>query len=223
MMPTRSWVLAIGLAGAVFAAAHAYAFRSIFESVSAAPEDTGERLTFVAGAPVLFQFWIFSAVLFWITLIAMLPAVWQALGRGWPATAAVGLVFVGVAANLFGDGSQFSTLFLGTRYASAAEALRPGLEAAAIDVMGAVAMILGAASLPLFVGAFGAAVLSAVKRPPGGRWYGLLFLLFLLANIPLPGALVFGALNLILFGAFTFATARALVSETTGLAAASTS
>jgi hypothetical protein len=159
---------------------------------------------------------MFSAVLLWIILIAMLPAIWSALGRGWPATVVVGLVLLGATANLFGDGSQFPTLSLSTRYASAPEALRPGLEAAAVDVNAAVTMILGVGILPLFVGAVGAAVLSAVKRPPGGRWYGTLFLLFWLANVPIPGAIVFGVLNLTLFGAFTYATARALRTETTG-------
>jgi hypothetical protein len=181
--------------------------------VSAAPEDVSERLTFVAGAPLLFQVWI-SAVLLWIALIAMLPAMWLALGRGWPATVVVGLVLVGAAANLVGDGSGFSTLFISTRYASAPDTLRPGLEAAAIEVDAAVMSILGVGLLPIFVGATAAAVLSAVKRPPGGRWYGLLFLFFWFANAPIPGALVFGVLNLILFGAFTHATARALRADT---------
>lgn len=213
MIPTRSWVLVVGAAGSVFAAAHAYAFRIIFESVSAAPEDMAGRLSFIAGAPALFVVWIISAALFWVALIAMLPGMWLALGRGWPATAVVGLVLVSGATVLFGDGSQFSTLFLSTRYASAPEALRPGLEAAAIEVNAAVVMILGVGLLPIFVGAVAAAVLSAVKRPPAGRWYGLLFLLFWFANVPIPGALVFGVLNLILFGAFTYATARALRAD----------
>jgi hypothetical protein len=216
MIPTRPWVLIIGAAGAVFAAAHAYTFRVIGESVSFLPEDISERLVFFAGAPVLFQVWIISAVLFTIALIAMLPAMWLALGRGWSATAVVGLVFVGCVALVFGDGSQFPTLALATRYASAPEALRPGLEAAAIDVNAAVVLVLGAGQVPLLVGVVGAVVLAAVKRPPGGRWYGLLFLLFWLANIPIPGAIVFGVLNLILFGAFTYATARALHTEATG-------
>jgi hypothetical protein len=217
MIPTRRWVLVLGSAGAVCAAAHAYAFRIIGASGSSAAEDVSERLTFFASAPVLFLVWIFSAVLLWIILIVMLPAIWRALGRGWPATAVVGLVFVGAAANLVGDGAQFPTLFLSTRYASAPEELRPGLEAAALGVREAVVWMLGVSFLPLFVGAVGAAVLSAVRRPPGGRWYGLLFLLFWLANVPLPGpAIVFAGLSLILFGAFTFATARALGGETTG-------
>lgn len=223
MTQTRPWVLAIGLAGAVFAAAHAYAFRIIFESVSAASDDMSERLAFFADAPALFVVWIIPAALFWVALIAMLPAMWLALGRGWPATIVVSLVLVSGAAVLFGDGSQFSTLFISTRYASAPEPLRPGLEAAATEVNAAVMMILGVGLLPIFVGAVAAALLSAVKRPPGGRWYGTLFLLFWLANIPIPGAIVFGVLNLILFGAFTLATARALDSDTTGLAAASPS
>jgi hypothetical protein len=213
MIPTRSWVLVVGSAGAILAAVHAYAFRIVGESFSWAPEDVSERLTFVASAPLLFQVWIFSAVLLWIALIAMLPAMWLAFGRGWPATAVVGLVLLGAAANLFGDGSQFPTLALSTRYAAAPEALRPGLEAAAIEVNAAVNSILGVGLLPIFVGAVAAAVLSAVKRPPGGRWYGLLFLLFWFANAPIPGALVFGVLNLILFGAFTYATARALRAD----------
>lgn len=216
MIPTRSWVLVIGSAGAVFAAAHAYAYRIILDSVSWAPEDVSERLAYFAGAPVLFLVWIFSAALFWIVLIAMLPAVWRAFGGGWAATAVVGLVLVSGAAILIGDGSQLPTLLLSTRYASAPEALRPGLEAAAIDVNQAVVSMLGASFFPLLVGTVAGAVLSAVKRPPGRRWYGLLFLLFWLANIQLPGAILFAVLNLILFGAFTFATARALGDETTG-------
>lgn len=79
MMPTRPWVLAIGLAGAVFAATHAYAFRTILDSISSS-EDISERLTFFDGVPALFLVWLFSAVLLWIVLIAMLPAVWRALG-----------------------------------------------------------------------------------------------------------------------------------------------
>jgi hypothetical protein len=210
MMGARAWVLAIGLAGALFAAIHAYTFRIIFESVSAAPEQVGARLTFVASAPTLFLTWVLSAALLWTALIALAPPMWRALGGGRPATAVVGLVFVGYPTSLFGDGSQFPTLFLSTRYASAPDALRPGLEAAAIEVNAAVMLILGVSLAPIFVGAVAAAVLSAVKRPPGGRWYGALFLLFWLANVPLPGALIFGVMNLILFGAFAFATARAL-------------
>lgn len=211
----RVFVVVIGAAGAFFAAVHAYAFRIIGESFSWAPEDISERLEFLAGAPVLFQVWIFSAALFQASLMAMLPAMWRALGGGWPATAVVGLVFVSGAIVLFGDGSQFPTLALSTRYASAPEELRPGLEAAAIDVNASVTSILGVGLLPIFIGAVAAAVLSAVRRPPGGRWYGLLFLLFWFANIPVPGAIIFGILNLILFGAFTIATARALGGETT--------
>jgi hypothetical protein len=214
MIQMRSWVLVIGAAGAIFAAAHAYAFRIIGESVSFLPEDIGERLTFIAGAPLLFQVWIFSAALFEIALIAMLPAVWHALGRGWPATVVVGLVLIGAGLTLVGDGAQYPTLALSTHHASAPEALRPGLEAAAIDVNAAVTSILGVALLPLFVGVVAGAVLSAVKRPPGGRWYGLLFFVFWLANAPIPGAIIFGVLNLVLFGAFAYATARALRAET---------
>jgi hypothetical protein len=213
MIPARTAVLVVGAAGAVFAAVHAYTFRVIGESVSFLPEDIGERLTFFAGAPLLFQAWIFSAALLWIALIAMLPAMWLALGGGWPSSVVVGLVLVGAAASLLGDGAQYTTLSLSTHHASAPESLRPGLEAAAIDVNVAVTSILGVALLPIFVGALGAAVVSVLRRPPGGRWYGLLFFVFWLANIPLPGAILFGVLNLVLFGAFTWATARALPVE----------
>lgn len=214
MMPTRRWVLAIGLAGAVFAAAHAYAFRTILAAIDF--EDEIEFLTFFGDAQELFLIWLFSAVLLWIVLIAMLPAVWRALGGGWPATVVVVLLFVGAATSLVGDGAQFPTLFVSARYASAPEALRPGLEAAALGVSEAVSTLLGLGILPLFGGSVLAAVLTAVRRPPAGWWYGLLILLFMLANIPLPGAIVFAALNLILFGAFTFATARVLRPETMG-------
>jgi len=222
MMPTRPWVLAIGWAGAVFAATHAYTFRTIIES-NGLSEDMSERLTFLGGAPALFVIWLVAAVLLWIVLIAMLPAVWRALGGGWAATVVVVLLFVAAATNLVGDGAQFPTLFLSTRYASAPEALRPGLEAAELGVAQAASTLLGPGILPLFVGSALAAVLCAVRRPPAGRWYGLLILLFALANIPLPGAIAFAALNLILFGAFTLATARVLRGETMGVAAASPS
>jgi hypothetical protein len=213
MIPSRSWVLVIGAGGAVFAAVHAYTFRIIGESVSFAQEDISERLEFFAGEPVLFQAWIFSAALFELAVIALLPAMWRAFGGGWPATVVVGLVLLGGGAILLGDGAQYPTLSLSTRYVSAPEALRPGLEAAAIDVNAAVTSILGAGQLPLLVGVFAGVVVSAVKRSPGGRWYGLLFLVFWLANIPIPGAIVFGVLNLVLFAAFAWATARALHVE----------
>jgi hypothetical protein len=216
MIPAQTVVLVVGAAGAVFAAVHAYTFRIIGESVSFLPEDIGERLTFFAGAPLLFQLWIFSAAAFQVAVIAMLPAIWHALGRGWPATAVVGLLLLGGGVILVGDGAGYPQLSLSTHHASAPEALRPGLEAAAIDVNAAVTSILGVALLPIFVGALGAAVLSAVKRPPGGRWYGLLLFAFWLANIPIPGAIVFAVLNLVLFGAFAWATARALPADVRG-------
>lgn len=172
-----------------------------------------ELLTFFGGAPALFLIWLSAAVLLWIALIAMLPAVWRALGRSWGATAVVVLLFIGAATNLVGDGSQFPTLFVSTRYVSAPETLRPGLEAAGLGVSEAVSTILGPGILALFVGAALAALVSALTRPPGGWWYEFLILLFVLASIPLPGAILFAALNLIIFGAFTFATARVLRAE----------
>ncbi|MGH2472953.1 MAG: hypothetical protein ACRDG6_11195 [Candidatus Limnocylindria bacterium] len=47
MLPDRRWVLALGSAGAILAAAHAYTFRVIIEAIGD-PEDMRARLTFFA-------------------------------------------------------------------------------------------------------------------------------------------------------------------------------
>jgi hypothetical protein len=54
------------VAGSVFAAVHAYAFRLIFESASAAPENASERLTFFSCSQGLFVIWVLAAALLWI-------------------------------------------------------------------------------------------------------------------------------------------------------------
>lgn len=212
MLPDRRWVLALGSAGAIFAAVHAYAFRVILEAL-ANPEDMRARLTFVAANQSLFIAWLFAAIGLWIVLVAMLPAIWRALGRGWAATAVVILLFAGAVINLAGDGAQFSTLFLSRSYAGAAESLRPGLEAAAGEVSSAVSTLVMPGTLPFFLGSLAAAVVTAIRRPAAGRWYGLLFLLFALANVPVGPPLIAAALNLVFFGGIAYLTGRGLARE----------
>lgn len=72
------------MSGAVFAAAHAYVFRVILGPVSD-PDDIREQLSFLASNQSLFLIWIFAAIGMWAVLVSLLPAIWRALGRGWPA------------------------------------------------------------------------------------------------------------------------------------------
>jgi hypothetical protein len=212
MLPSRPWVLGLGYAGAVFAAAHAYAFRVILGAQDD-PDDMGELLTYFASNRTLFLVWVFAAIALWIVLVSLLPAIWRALGRGWAATAAVAAMFLGAVINIAGDGSQFPTIFLSARYARADESIRAGLEAAAGEVSDAVGALLGVGIAPLFVGLLAAALVSALLRPPGGRWYGSLFVLFGLANVPVGPPLVGAALNLLIFASIAYLTARALAAE----------
>jgi hypothetical protein len=209
MLPDGRWVLVIGSAGAILAAAHAYTFRLILGATTD-PEDMRGLLTFVAANQPLFLAWIFAAIGLWIALVALLPAVWRALGRGWAATAVVLLLFAGAVVNLAGDGAQFPTLFLSRSYAGAAESLRPGLEVAEKEVSSAVSTLLMPGIIPFFLGSLAAAVVAAVRRPPAGRWYGLFFLLFALSNVPLGPPLVAAVLNFVFFGGIAYFTARGL-------------
>jgi hypothetical protein len=212
MLPDRRWVFVLGSAGAIFAAVHAYTFRVILDA-SANPEDMRARLTYFAANQSLFIAWIFAAIGLWIMLVALLPAIWRALGRGWAATLVVLLLFVGAVVNLAGDGAQFPTLFLSRSYAGAADSLRPGLEAAARDVSSAASTLLMPGIVPFFLGSLAAAVVAAIRRPPAGRWYGLLFLLFALSNVPVGPPLIAAVLNFLLFGGIAYLTTRALARE----------
>lgn len=205
-------MLVLGAAGAILAAVHAYTFRVIIAALGN-PDDMRERLTFFAANQSLFLVWLFAAIGLWIFFIAMMPAIWRALGRGWAATAVVLALFVGATVNLAGDGAQFPTIFLSTRYAGAAESLRPGLEAAASEVSTAASTLLMPGIIPFFIGSLGAAVVAAIRRPSAGRWYGLLFLLFALSNVPVGPPLVAAVLNLLFFGAIAYLTERGLASE----------
>jgi hypothetical protein len=212
VLPDPRWVLVLGSAGAILAAVHAYTFRVILGALSN-PDDMRERLTFFAVNQSLFLAWLFAAVGMWIAFVALMPAIWRALGRGWAATAVVVLLFSGAAIDLAGDGAQFPTIFLSTRYASAAESLRPGLEAAASEVNTAASTLLMPGILPFFLGSLAGAVVTAIRRPPAGRWYGLLFLVFALSNVPVGPAVVAAVLNLVSFGAIAYSTERGLVRE----------
>lgn len=200
-------MLILGYTGAILAAAHAYAFRVIIGAISN-PEDMRESLTYFAANQSLFLVWIFAAVGLWIVLVALLPAIWRALGGGWAATAVVLLLFAGAVLNLAGDGAQFPTLFLSANYADAAESLRPGLEAAANEVSRAVSTLLMPGTFLFFFGSLAAAVVAATRRPPAGRWYGLFFLLFALSNVPIGPPLIAAVLNLMFFGAIAYLTER---------------
>lgn len=218
MLPDRRWVLILGYAGAILAAAHAYAFRVIIGALSdpgsySFREDMRERLTYFAANQSLFLVWVFAAVGLWIVLVALLPAIWRALGRGWAATTVVLLLFVGAVVNLAGDGAQFPTLFLSANYAGAAESLRPGLEAAASEVSRSASTLIMPGGFLFFLGCLAAAVVAAIRRPPAGRWYGLFFLLFALSNVPVGPPLVAAVLNLLFFGAITYLTERSLARE----------
>jgi hypothetical protein len=212
VLPDRRWVLVLGSAGAILAAAHAYAFRVIIDA-SGNPEDMRARLTYFAANQSLFLAWLFAAIGLWIVLVALLPAIWRALGRGWAATAVVVLLFAGAAVNLAGDGAQFPTLFLSRSYAGAAESLRPGLEAAASEVSAAASALLMPGIIPFFLGSLAAAVVAGVRKPPVGRWYGLLFLLFALSNVPVGPPIVAAVLNLVLFGGVAYLTERGLARD----------
>lgn len=212
MLPDRRWVLLVGGVGAILAAVHAYAFRVIIGALSN-PDDMRERLTFFAANQSLFLAWLFAAMGLWFVFIALMPAIWRALGRGWAATVVVLVLFAGAAINLAGDGAQFPTLFLSTRYAGAVESLRPGLELAASEVSTAVSTLFNFGVLPFFVGSLAAAVVAAVRRPPAGRWYGLLFLLFAFSNVPVGPPLIAAVLNLLFFGAIVYLTERGLARE----------
>ncbi|MEK6207806.1 MAG: hypothetical protein AABM32_09210 [Chloroflexota bacterium] len=212
MLPDRNWVLVLGSAGAILAAVHAYTFRVIIDA-SGNPEDMRARLTYFAANQSLFIAWLFAAIAMWIVLVALLPAIWRAIGRGWAATVVVVLLFAGAAINLAGDGAQFSTLFLSRSYAGGAESLRPGLEAAASEVSSAASTLLMPGIIPFFLGSLAAAVVAAIRRPPAGRWYGLLFLLFALSNVPVGPPLIGAVLNLLFFGAIAYLTARGLARE----------
>jgi hypothetical protein len=208
----RRWVVIVGYAGAILASVHAYTFRVIIAALTN-PDDMPERLTFFAANQVLFLVWVSAALGLWVVLLAVLPAIWRALGRGWAATAVVLLLFATAAGDLVGDGAQFSTLFLSARYASAPDSLRPGLEAAASEVSRAASTLLGPFLLTFFVGSVAATVVTAVRRAPAGRWYGVLFLLFVLSNVPVGPAPVAAVLNLLVLGVIIYKTGRSLAHE----------
>ena len=84
-------MLVLGSAGAVLAAVHAYTFRVIIDA-SGNPEDMRARLTYFAANQSLFIAWLFAAIAMWIVLVALLPAIWRAIGRGWAATVVVVLL-----------------------------------------------------------------------------------------------------------------------------------
>jgi hypothetical protein len=80
-------------------------------------------------------------------------------------------------------------------------------------VSDAVGTLLGVGLALLFVGLLTAALVSALRRLPAGRWYGSLFVLFGQANVPVGPPLVFAALNLRIFASITYLTGRALAAE----------
>jgi hypothetical protein len=66
----------------------------------------------------------------------------------------------------------------------------------------------------LFVlGSLAVAVVAAFRKPPAGRWYGLLFFLFALSNVPVGPPIIAAVLNFLFFGAFVYLTERGLARE----------
>lgn len=212
MFPSRSWVIGLGFFGAVLAAVHAYAFRVIL-GANSDPDDIRQQLTVLASNQSLALLWIFAAIGMWAALVSLIPAIWRALGRGWPATVAVAGMFVGAVINIVGDGAQLPSVLLSARYAAADRSLRVGLEAAAGDVSDTVVAILGLGLPVLFLGLVAAAVVALLRRPPAGRWYGSLFVLFGLALFPIGPPLVAAVLNFVAFGAIAYRTSQALALE----------
>ena len=64
------------------------------------------------------------------------------------------------------------------------------------------------------LGAAGLAIVSATSRSAAPRWYGLLLVAGILVNVPVVAgpAILWGVLNVAVFGSFTYVTVRALKS-----------
>jgi hypothetical protein len=134
------------------------------------------------------------------------------LGRGRLASLAAVLVFAGAIMVLPGLGAALNYYPLSQAYTGADEASRVGLTEAFEATRGTVQAVLGASLPVLFLGALAMAVASAFARGPAPRWYGALYLVALLLDVPLPVGppVLWGLLNVAAWGAFALVTVTAL-------------
>lgn len=228
MSPTLIRTVAVaGFVMAVLHGVHAVAFRAV-PGFADGTISTFPPITFPAEAPVHFFAWTLGGFGAWALIVAILPAIWMALGRGRLAGVVAGLLFGGGISVIVATGSAMNYYALSVAFAGADEATRVGLAEAFDSVRRTVQSLLGAGLPMLFLGALGMAVASAVARGPAPRWYGALFLVALLLDVPVPVGppILWGLLNLATWGAFAFVTfsalraGRASPASTVSLAAA---
>lgn len=200
-----------GLAGYLMAlmfGIHAVGFRAVPGYAAGALRP----VPFAAERPIDFFVWIFAATGAFTLLVAILPAVWVTMGRGLSAGIPCLILFASAVIDIAADGAAMSHYAVSTAYIAADDVGRVGLIDVADAVQATVAALLNP-GLGLWVfGAVGLAIVSAVTRSAAPRWYGLLFLAGILINTPLDVGppIVWGVLNVAVFGVFTFVTVRAL-------------
>ena len=200
-----------GVAGclmAVMFGVHAVAFRAVpgYSSGSLEP------VPFAAEAPGQFFVWIIPALAVWVLTLAILPAVWIALGRGVLPGILCLMLFAAAVISIAAIGAALSYYALSTAYIAGDDVSRVGLLEGADAVQATVAAVLNQ-GLGLWVfGAVGLAIVSAPTKGAVPRWYGLLYLTGILVNLPVAvgPAIVWGVLNVVVFSAFTFVTVRAV-------------
>ena len=211
-----------GLAGSLMAAAfgiHAVAFRGVRGFGAAALHP----VPFAAEQPVDFFLWIIPALAVWVLLVTILPAVWVALGRGLAPGVVCLVLFASAVIAMVGIGNALSHYSLSVAYIAADDASRVGLLKAADAVQTTVGALLNQGLGLWLLGAVGLAIVSATSRSTAPRWYGLLMVAGILVNAPLAAgpAIVWGFLNVAVFGAFTLITVQSLRPQRQDASAAS--
>lgn len=204
-------VAVAGLVMVVLQGVHAVAFRAVPGFADGDPSAV-PSVTFPADAPLHFFAWVLSAGGAWVFLVALVPAIWTALGRGRVASVVAVLVFAGAILVLPGLGAGLNYYAVSQAYAGADEATRVGLSEAFDATRSMVQTLLGVALPVLFLGALGMAVGSAIARGPAPQWYGALYLVALLLDAPIPVGppILWGLLNVAAWGAFALVTVTAL-------------
>ncbi len=200
-----------GFSMALLHGVHAVAFRAV-PGFTDGTTSTFPPITFPTDAPLHFFAWTLGGLGAWVLVVATLPAIWTALGRGRLAGVATGLLFAGAIAVFAGLGAGLNYYGVSVAYAGADETTRAGLAEAFDVVRSTVQTVLGAGLPMLFLGALGMAVASTVARGPAPRWYGALFLVALLLDVPIAVGppILWGLLNVAAWGAFALVTLTAL-------------
>lgn len=211
---SQTVIRTVAVAGFVMAllhGVHAVAFREI-SGFADGTMSTFPPITFPAEAPVHFFAWTLGGFGAWLLIVAMLPAIWVAVGGGRLAGVVAALLFGGGISVIVATGAAMNYYALSVAYAGANEATRVGLAEAFDAVRRTVQTLLGAGLPMLFLGALGMAVASAVARGPAPRWYGALFLVALLLDVPIAVGppILWGLLNVAAWGAFALVTLTAL-------------